>query len=291
MRVLITGATGNVGYEVIRYIKLHNTTNQIVVGARNIDKAHKQFQQIPDLEFVKFDFEDQTTFAESLKGIDRVFLLRPPHISDIEKYFRPLLENMKTIGIQDIVFLSVQGAEKSKVIPHNKIEKLIKELGFNYIFLRPSYFMQNLTSTLLEDIRTKRQIILPAGSAKFNWVDIENIAEVAAILLEKFSAYKNQAYELTGYENENFSQVVRTMNEVLDSPIEYVNINPFKFFRLKTKEGMKRAMIIVMIMLHLLPRFQKPPLISDFYERITGKNPTDLKDFIMRERNKLKSKQ
>jgi len=46
-------------------------------------------------------------------------------------------------------------------------------------------------------------------------------------------------------------------------------------------------MIIVLILLHFLPRFQKEPKISDFYERLTGKKPTDLKSFIEREKKKF----
>ncbi len=122
------------------------------------------------MEFRQFDFEDTNSFEQSLTGIDRVFLLRPPHISDVDKFFRPLLQHFRLYNIHDVVFLSVQGAEKSKVIPHNKIEKLLKEFGFNTIFLRPAYFMQNLTTTLLQDIKMKRRIILPAGKARFNWL-------------------------------------------------------------------------------------------------------------------------
>lgn len=47
---------------------------------------------------------------------------------------------------------------------------------------------------------------------------------------------------------------------------------------------MVKGMIIVMILLHFLPRFQKEPQISNFYEELTGKKPTDLKTFILREK-------
>ena len=130
---------------------------------------------------MNFDFEQPDTFDNALKAIDTIFLLRPPHIDDIEKYFRPLIQKIKEHNVKELVFLSVQGAEKSKVIPHNKIERLIQEYKLDYVFLRPSYFMQNLTTTLLDDIKTKRQVILPSGKAKFNWIDIENIAETSAV--------------------------------------------------------------------------------------------------------------
>ncbi|MCW5932530.1 MAG: NmrA family NAD(P)-binding protein [Bacteroidetes bacterium] len=285
--ILITGATGNIGFEVIRFLIKIDSPNKIIAGVRNIDKAKTVFKDNPKLDYVHFDFEDFETYDSALSGIDKVFLLRPPHISDIETYFKPLISKIKEKNINQVVFLSVQGAEKSKVIPHNKIERLIKEHGLDFIFLRPSYFMQNLTTTLISDIKAKRQIILPSGKAKFNWIDIENIGEIGSILLDKFNDYKNQAIEITGLENENFEKVTELINDSIENPIEFVNVNPFRFYKIKKREGMAKGMIIVMILLHVLPRFQKEPKISDFYEKLTGKKPTDLKTFIDRERKQF----
>ena len=285
--ILITGATGNIGFEVIRYLFQHETQNTIIAGVRNIDKAQNVFGDFQQLEFRHFDFEDFSTFDEALTGIDCVFLMRPPHISDVHKFFKPLIDSMLDNKISEIVFLSVQGAEKSKVIPHNKIERLIIESKIEYIFLRPSYFMQNLTTTLLTDIKEKRQILLPAGCAKFNWVDIENIGEVSAILLDKFDEYRNQIFEITGYENANFEKVVSLINEEIENPIQFVNTNPLKFYSIKKHEKMETAMIFVMILLHFLPRFQKEPEISNFYETLTGNKPTNLKQFIKSKLNKF----
>lgn len=281
--ILITGATGNVGFEVIRFLTRNNSTNNIIAGVRNINAAQKLFKDYSTIDFVNFDFEQPETFDNALKDIDTIFLLRPPHISDIEKYFRPLIEKLKQYEVNEVVFLSVQGAEKSKVIPHNKIEKLIENYNLNHIFLRPSYFMQNLTTTLLKDIINKRQIILPAGKAKFNWIDIENIGEISSIMLDRSSDFSNQTFELTGERNIDFYGVADLINTVIKRPISFSNVNPLKFYKIKKKEGMEKGMIIVMIMLHLLPRFQREPVISNYYEQLTGKKPTTLIDFIKRE--------
>ena len=282
-RILITGATGNAGFETIRFLFENNSSNKIIAGVRNIERAKNKFSGFPDIQFAEFDFEDENTFDEALKNIDTIFLLRPPHISDVKKYFAPLIEKMKAKQVSEIVFLSVQEAEKSSIIPHHKIERLIADSGLSYIFLRPSYFMQNLTTTLLNDIQNKQEIILPAGKAKFNWVDVNNIGEVAALLLLQFERYKNQAIELTGCENADFYKVVNLLNETAGTEIRYRSVNPLKFYSIKRKEGMKPGMIMVMTLLHFVRRFQKEPRISGFYERLTGKEPTTLKEFFERE--------
>lgn len=286
-RILITGATGNVGIEVINYLKDSKSSVKIFAGVRNIEKAKQIIPESNRIEFVEFDFENPETFNCALNNIDIVFLLRPPHISDVEKYFKPLFDSFKVNNVKKVVFLSVQGAEKSSVIPHNRIEKLIVSYGLEYIFLRPSYFMQNLTTTLIQDIKENQRIILPSGKAKFNWIDIKNIGEANAILLEKFSVFKNQIFEITGYQNENFDTVVGLINQHVAKPIRFVGVNPFKFYQIKKRSGMAKGMILVMLLLHFLPRFQKEPNISEFYENITGKKPTTLQEFIAREFSKF----
>ena len=280
--VFITGATGNTGFETIRY--LTEFDGKITAGVRNKEKAKKQLSEFEKINYCHFDLEDSSTFENIPEDTDVVFLLRPPHISDVEKYFPPLFDKLKKKSINKIVFLSVQGVEKSKVIPHNKIERLIFEKGFEYIFLRPSYFMQNLTTTLYQDIKKRNEIVLPAGDAVFNWIDVKNIAEVGAVCLVNFEKYKNEAKVITGYENKSFREVTDQINKITGVNIEYKAVNPVKFYMIKCRQSLKPGMIIVMIMLHFLPRFQKEPEISGEYEKITGKEPTRLSEFIERNR-------
>jgi uncharacterized protein YbjT (DUF2867 family) len=284
-RILITGATGNIGKEVIRHLFLQQTQHHIIAGVRNLANAKAKFMNFPDLDFVFFDFEHPETFDDTLENIDTIFLLRPPHISDIATFFQPLVDKLMSHKIQEVLFLSVQGAEKSKVIPHNKIERLLLGSNINYIFLRPSYFMQNLTTTLYEDIASKRKIILPAGKAKFNWIDVDNVGAISALLLHDFIKHQNQAIELTGLENLNFGEVTKIISDEIDTEIQYQNMNPVSYYFLKKRESVPPAMIIVMIMLHFLPRFQKPPKISQIYEALTDKKPTSLAEFVLREKD------
>lgn len=290
-RILVTGATGNIGLEVIHYLSELKTDSGIYAAVRNVEKAKKTFENFPNLHYRQFDFDDKSTYSEVFDSIDILFLLRPPQISEVEKVFRPLLISAGENGINQIVFLSVQGAEKSKVIPHNKIERLIHELQFDYIFVRPSYFMQNLTTTLLPEIINTKTITLPSGNAKFNWIDVKNIGEVCANLLAQFEKFQNQAYEITGTENKNFEEVANLMTETIGERIRFKSINPISFYFRKKTEGIKSGFAIVMTILHFLPRLQDEPEISDNYQKLTGKVPTTLQEFIEREKEKITTAQ
>ncbi|MCR9152747.1 MAG: NmrA family NAD(P)-binding protein [Bacteroidetes bacterium] len=262
-RILVSGATGNIGCEVVHYLSEQALQAKIYVAARNIEAAKKRFSAYPNLEYRQFDFANSDTFTEAFKNIDLVFLLRPPQISNVEAVFLPLLKSAQESGISEIVFLSVQGAEKSTVIPHNKIETLIQKLGFKYIFVRPSYFMQNLSTSLRSEIVNHQRITLPSGRAKFNWIDVKNIGEATAVLISQFDQHQNKAFEITGKENMNFEALSALMTEILGLKIKYKSINPLRFYFKKKGEGLKSDYALVLTILHFLPRLQAEPRISE----------------------------
>ena len=56
-RILITGATGNIGREAIRFLYQIGTQNRVVAGVRNIECDRQKFANYPQLDFVEFDFK------------------------------------------------------------------------------------------------------------------------------------------------------------------------------------------------------------------------------------------
>jgi uncharacterized protein YbjT (DUF2867 family) len=283
-RVLVTGATGNVGQSVIRHLLEYESETHIVAGVRDIKSAKKRFLNHPDIKWCIFNFEDQSTFNGVFEDIDILFLLRPPHLSDVDSYFRPMLKSARRQGVHKIVFLSVQGVEASTIIPHNKIERLIKELDFEFIFVRPSYFMQNLTTVLREDIVEKKLIALPSGNALFNWVDVENVGEACSVLIRDFEEHKNDAFDITGTQNLNFHAIALQLTKVLGFQNTYQKINPIHFFLKKRQHGLSLGYAMVITLLHVAPRFQGEAPISPALRILTGKEPCTLEEFLNREK-------
>ena len=278
-KALITGATGNVGTEVIK--SLQNIYHQldIFAGVRNLNEDKIKLVNYK-VKFSLFDFTNLETYDSALNECEILFLLRPPQISEVEKYFKPIIESCKENGVKHIVFLSVQGVEKSKIIPHNKIEKLIVDSKMPYTFLRPAYFMQNFTTTLHHDLVNKKRIYLPAGNAKFTLVDVRDIGAVSATILTNISQHINKSYELTSKERLTFSEMARILSQNLETNIQYNSPNLINFFWTKRKEKLPTMLILVMIMLHYLPRFQQEPEITDWVAKIINRQPITFEQFV-----------
>lgn len=277
--ILITGATGNVGMEVIKALLKLSLPLNIIAAVRDIVLDGDKLKDY-NIGLIKFDITDSTTFSIAFKNIDVLFLLRPPQISAVKKYFVPLINTAKAAGIKHIVFLSVQGVEECKIIPHHKIEKLIIESKIPFTFLRPAYFMQNFTTTLNGDLVNKKQIFLPAGNAKFTLVDVRDIGSVAAVVLTNSTNHLKKSYELTCNQKYKFCEMAEKLSAGLGIKISYESPSLLNFYQAKRKEKMLVMLILVMIMLHYLPRFQKQAAITDCIEKITGHEPITFEAFI-----------
>jgi uncharacterized protein YbjT (DUF2867 family) len=174
-RILVTGATGNVGLEVVRL--LHEQGYQVRTAVRS--HTSSSISLPTDIECVTFDFKQPQTFEQAFLGITTLFLVRPPAISRMKKYIYPAIAAAKAAGVGHIVFLSLLGAERLTIVPHAQIEAYIKSIGLSYTFLRASFFMQNLSTIHREDIRDSSEIFVPAGKGKTSFIDVRDIAEVA----------------------------------------------------------------------------------------------------------------
>ena len=279
IKVLITGATGNVGIEVVSALKKLNHQLEIFAGVRDTEFGNEKLASF-NIRNIKFDFTNCDTFVPAIQNIDLLFLLRPPQISDVNKYFAPLIEIAKQSSVKHIVFLSVQGVENSKIIPHHKIEKLIVDSKIPYTFLRPAYFMQNFTTTLRNDLVNQQRIYLPAGKAKFTVIDIEDIGAVAAKVLTDPQNHINKSYELTSNETLIFAEMAEKLSIGLGKKIKFISPNLLRFYFTKRKEGVSSMFILVMIMLHYFPRFQKTPKTTECVKNIIGQEPKSFDEFI-----------
>lgn len=282
--ILVIGGTGNIGFPLIEILSI-NKDVKIKVGVRNISSdVQMQFQHIDNLSFVTFDFIDPATFPDAFSNVNKVFFVRPPQLSNPKEDMFPFLSYAKQQTIQQIVFVSLIGVEKNPITPHHKIERRIRQLDIPYTFIRPSFFMQNLSTTHLEDIRTRHDLFIPAGHAKTSFIDTRDIGEVAAICLTD-SKYLNQELELTGPEALTYDEIAKDMSNFLGVKISYSKPSLLKFRRIMIKRGIPKDYVNVMVMLYLITQLGNAKKVTDTVEKILKHPPRNFQDFISNYRN------
>jgi uncharacterized protein YbjT (DUF2867 family) len=272
--ILVTGATGNVGGDVLRgLLKLGLPVRAAVTD------PNRARQSLPEnTELVRFDFNDPSTFGPALEGVRRVFLMRPPAMGD-PKVFQPFLEALKFIHAQQVVFLSLLGAQNNPVVPHRKLELAIEKLELPHVFLRPSFFLQNLSTTHLQDVLERNDLFVPAGNGRTSFIDARDIAAVAVRALS-VPHIVNGGIDLTGSEALTYSEVAAIFSEVLGRRITYSNPAPPKFGLEMQKRGLKPAFVNIMILIYNTNRFGLAARVTNDVERILERRALSVADFV-----------
>ena len=272
--ILITGATGNVGGDVLRgLLELGLPARAAVTNPERAAKA------LPaGAEVTRFDFSDLSTFGAALEGINRVFLMRPPAMGD-PKTFKPFLEAIKFVGIEQVVFLSLLGAQANPVVPHRKIELEIERLEIPHVFLRPSFFLQNLSTTHLQDILERNDIFVPAGRGKTSFIDARDIAAVAVRALS-VPHVVNGGIDLTGADALSYAEVAAIFSEVLGRKITYSDPLPPKFGLEMQRRGIKAEFVNVMILIYNTNRLGFAARVTGDVKRILGREPIAVQEFV-----------
>ncbi len=272
-KILVTGANGRVGQSLIRY--LSHQPVRIFAGVR---RPEQYTGATAGVEPVAFDLTRPESYASYLGQMDALFLMRPPQLTQMV-HFRRCIDRAVSYHLKFVLFLSVQGANRSRVIPHAKIEKLIRESGLPHCFIRPSWFMQNLEGPLWKDLTERKEIFLPAGKARFLPIHVEDIGSTASQILLQTTSFNGQALDLTGSEKLSFPEMAAVLSEELDRTIRYRSAGPCAFFMRKRKEGLPWDFALVQYMLHFLPRISAEPGLSGKVEEITGRPPRTFRTY------------
>jgi uncharacterized protein YbjT (DUF2867 family) len=275
-KILVLGALGNVGSEVVKSLLAQG----VPVRAADIypNKITERFRD--EVEPVLFDFSRPETFSSTFSGIRRLFLIRPPQISNIQKDMVPALDAAKAAGVHHIVFLSIIGIEQNTVVPHYKVEQWLVNSGLDYTFLRSNFFMQNLNTTHRDEIRKKDEIFVPVKNARTSFLDVRDIGAVAAVVLTE-PGHERKAYDLTGGEALDYYQVADIFSEVLERKIEYKNPSTLSFFFRQLRGKSNLAFALVTTWLYSNTRNGMANVVTNDVEHLLGRKPISMRQYVL----------
>src|SRR5215467_8799032 len=278
--ILVTGATGTVGGEVVK--QLSSTGQKVRASVRSATRVTSN-DKLKDVELVKMDYNKPETLVTAFKGADKLFLLTPasPKASELTAN---LVKEAKKNGIKHIVKQSVMGADSELDVAHLRLhrqaEKMIEESGIPFTFLRPNDFMQNFVNFYSPTIKSSNALYLPAEDAKVSFVDVRDIAATAVKALTDDGRHIGKTYTITGPEALSYSRAAEILSNVTGNKINYVNVSEED-----TKVGLKAMgwddwLINTTLQLFDLYRKGYVSRVSSEVQEILGRRPIPFSQFV-----------
>src|ERR1700733_15265829 len=216
IRILILGATGQVGWHLIKTLK-SDIWLEVVVAMRNVNKG-----QAIGVPGVHMDLDSTDTFDNVPARVDRLFMATG-YTVDMLRQSKDLVNHAKHAGVKLIVHLGACGNDDTRVAHygwHQLLERYIECSSIPFVHLRPEIFMQNLLGYGGERYVNAGVIRHYIGAARLSWVDCEDVAAVASQCLVNPAPHVGSTYRL-GYDARTYDDIAKIMSRVLGKPFRY----------------------------------------------------------------------
>lgn len=220
--ILVTGATGNAGSEVVHALRRRGATVRAFV--RDAERARERLGG--EVELAVGDFADATSFERALDGVEQLVLSCADDPRRVA-WETAAVDAARAASVGRIVKLSTIGAAPGAPVAfwdwHGRVEEHLRASGVPAVVLRSSFYMTNLLADATQ-IALHGRIIAPAGGARIAMIDPRDVGAVAAsVLLGAREA--GATYELTGPTALTYDDVARELSSVLGRPVEFLAVS------------------------------------------------------------------
>lgn len=222
-----------------------------------------------------FDWEDESTWAPVLEGVDSLYIAYPPDVAapTAPGHLRSMSQLAVASGVRKLVLLSGRG--EHHVYPS---ERAVRESGAAFTILRCSWFAQNFSEGHWLASVLEGELAFPAGNVKEPFVDLDDTADVAVAALTD-DAHDGKIYELSGPRLLSFGEALDEIARVTGRSLRYVPIGSDEYA--KMLEGLVPgdvASFLQELFEYLLDGHNA--YLSDGVQQALGKQPRDFSDFV-----------
>jgi len=273
--ILVTGATGKVGQEVVRQLAAANVPLRALVR----DPLRASHIRLPGVEVALGNLAKPETLDAALSGIDRLFLLSSPDPDQVNLQSNAI-DAARRMGVRHVVKVSVAGGPDAGTQIgrwHWTTETQLKESGLAFTILRPTFYMQGLL-LFAPSIATSGTFQLPMGAGAVAVVDTRDVAAVAACALTQ-PGHESRIYDLTGPEALTFDQMADELSRATGKKIAYVHVPPDYARKHLLQLSMPRWLVDDMIVLCASFREGYGAAVSTAVRDVTQRAPRSFADF------------
>ncbi len=270
-KILITGASGNIGTPLVETLRLQGADFEIIrskAGASGTSRVAS--------------FSDTSALQIAFTGIDTLFVLLPLVQNKLELATN-VAKAAKAAGVKHIVRSSGAGADPQSAFALPKlqgtIDQVFQDTGIATTFLRPSGFMQNYSGFMAGMIRMGTVYGATANAAQ-SLIDVRDIAAVAARILMNPTIHAGKAYTLTGGEALTDRERVQILSDVLGRTISFVEVSREAGRTSMVQMGIHETMVQWLDSLNAIIAAGYAGGISPDVQTLLGRSPIDFRQFV-----------
>jgi NAD(P)H dehydrogenase (quinone) len=229
MSLVVTGASGHLGrLTVLALLDRGVAANRIVATAR----TPESLAELADRGVLvrHADYTDRLSLKEAFAGADRVLLVSSSAVGQRIEQHRNVVDAAREAGVELIAYTSAPRADTTEMLlaaEHAATERLIRDSGLDYVFLRNSWYLENYTEQLATTLLHKA-ILGSAGSGRVSGASRADYAAAAAAVLAG-DGPRNHTYELGGDTAFTLAEYAETLSGQVGETIAYVDQPPAQY--------------------------------------------------------------
>lgn len=270
--LLVTGATGNVGRALLPLLRDHDAT--LIAGST----GGAAVDGVPGRAV---DFNDAASLARAFAGVALAFLVIPLHPHMVQMAANAA-QAAQAAGVKHLVRVSGAGADPASAFAiarvQGEVDQHLVGSGIATTLLRPKNFMQNFSSFLAGMIKSGT-FYSSQGRGRVPFIDVRDIAAVAAAVLREPAAHAGQAYVLTGAEALTNREALDIIGSTVGRTIASVDIPEEAAVKSMREMGMPDLVVDVMSSLNQLIAAGYVAEVTDTVRQLTGRPPRRFADF------------
>ncbi len=266
--ILVTGATGTVGSQLVRELLDQDTPFYAAVHSRPLE--------IGGVESRTLDYDRPETLPPALEGVRTVYLVSYETLHE-----KALVEDAREAGVERIVKQSAWRAGDEGFVSgrwHREVEREIERSGLAWTFLRPNMFMQNFETVHGQSIRQENAFYESAEDASVSYIDARDVARVAARVLTE-PGHDGQAYDLSGPAAVTHEEIAAALTRALGRSIEYVRISDEEHRQRWMAAGVPREEAAAWVDISRYFRTGACSEVTAAVQDLTGRAPRSLREF------------
>lgn len=273
-RIAVTGATGRLGGRIARRLAAAGVHQRVVV------RDPGRIGSLPNTEVRVASFDDSDALARALEGIDTLlFVSASESPKRLDQHFR-VVDVASSVGVRHVVYTSFVGAAANATFTlardHGATEQRLRESGLAFTFLRDNLYLDFFPMMVGDDDVIRG----PAGRGRVAAVAQDDVADVAAAVLQNAAVHAGRVYELTGPVASTLAEVAAALTTHLRREVRYVEETVEEAYRSREKYGAERWQVDAWVSTYTAIRDGELSRVTSHVADVTGRPPRDLADIL-----------